>query len=137
MTLERTLVIFKPDLIEISDKFNGLQQSIYDTMEFMGLKFIKGKVYRPMSREIAEAHYAEHNGKPFFEELINFITSGKSCAAICEGDDAVARVRTFVLLLRSGPHAASKMHNLMHASDSVEAAEREIELHFGEKSNAG
>ena len=144
MTIERTLVIFKPDFLSnvvYSDDYllENIHDGMYSVLHIIGLdvEIIKEdikltKVVRNMPRETAEAHYTEHKEKPFFEDLIKFITTGKCYIIVMKGNDAIQKMRTFVGLVRSGPYAKSKMENLMHASDSVISAEREITLHFGE-----
>jgi nucleoside diphosphate kinase len=134
--MERTLLMGKPDLariVESEDMPNDLDfQPIIDMLPLLGLRSTNHKHYGIMPIETAYAHYDEHAQKPFFLELINFITSGPTAILIVEGENAVAKVRKLVELVRMGPYAKSKMENLFHASDSVEAAEREIKLHFGD-----
>ena len=151
MTAERTLIMFKPDFTDkiiYSDEYllENVHDGMFSVLHLIGLDVAETrigdiecpikcnlvKIYRNMPRSIAEAHYFEHKDKPFFEELVTFITTGKCYLVVLEGNEAVSKMRTFVGLIRSGPYAKDVMHNLMHASDSVEAAEREINLHFGE-----
>ncbi len=133
--MERTLVLIKPDGVE--RRLTGQIISIYERKGFdiIALKFIKP------SKEIAEKHYIEHKDKPFFTELVNFITRGKACAMIIEGDNVVKLVRKIngatdpaeaeTGTIR-GQFALSKAENIVHASDSSESAEREIKIWFSE-----
>ena len=133
--MERTLVLIKPDGVE--RRLTGQIISIYERKGFdiIALKFIKP------SKEIAEKHYIEHQDKPFFTELVNFITRGKVCAMIIEGDNVVKLVRKIngatdpaeaeTGTIR-GQFALSKAENIVHASDSSESAEREIKIWFSE-----
>jgi nucleoside-diphosphate kinase len=93
-----------------------------------------------VSQELAKKHYDEHKDKPFFGELVSFITSGPVAQMVLEGPDAVAQVRKMngatnclkadIGTIR-GDLGLSMQNNIIHASDSVETAEREIALHFG------
>ena len=133
--MERTLVLIKPDGVE--RKLIGQIISIYERkgLDIIALKFIKP------SKEIAEKHYIEHQDKPFFTELVNFITRGKVCAMIIEGDNVVKLVRKIngatdpaeaeTGTIR-GLFALSKSENIVHASDSSGSAEREIKIWFSE-----
>ncbi|WP_368491096.1 nucleoside-diphosphate kinase [Clostridium sp. BJN0013] len=131
--MERTLVLIKPDAME--RKLMGEIISIY---EKKGLHIAALKIVKP-TIEIAEKHYNEHKGKPFFQELINFITRSEVCALIIEADNAVELVRKIngdtdplnaeVGTIR-GKFAISKSENAVHSSDSSESAEREIEIWF-------
>lgn len=108
--------------------------------ERRGLKLI-GLKMQILSREQAERHYAEHCGKPFFEALVAFITSGPTVQMVWEGKDAVAQVRKMngttncleagVGTIR-GDFGLSLQRNIIHASDSIETAHREIALYFEE-----
>ncbi len=131
---ERTLVLIKPD---------GVQRravgDIIGRIERKGLT-IAALELRHVSEELARAHYAEHDGKPFFGSLLEFITSGPVVAAIVEGPRAVAAFRQ----LAGGTDPVEKatpgtirgdlgletQSNLVHGSDSAESAEREIALWF-------
>lgn len=131
--MERTLVLIKPDAVE--RKLIGEIISIY---EKKGLNITDMKLVRP-SIEVAIEHYAEHEGRPYFENLIKYITRGRVCAMIIEGDNAVAMVRKIngatnpldadMGTIR-GRFALSKTENIVHSSDSVESAEREINIWF-------
>lgn len=133
--MERTLVIIKPDAME--RKLMGEIISIY---EKKGFHISAMKIIKP-SPDIAEAHYAEHRGKPFFKELIAYITRGEVCVFIAEGINAIAAARKIngatdpleadMGSIR-GRYAVSKTENSVHSSDSKESAEREIKIWFPE-----
>lgn len=133
--MERTLVLIKPDAME--KKLMGEIISIY---EKKGLNISALKIVKP-SIEIAQNHYIEHKDKPFFGDVIKYITRGKVCALIIEGDNAIAMVRKIngatnpleadMGTIR-GQYAISKTENVVHSSDSVEGAEREIKIWFSE-----
>jgi nucleoside-diphosphate kinase len=133
--MERSLVLIKPDAVE--RRLIGQIISIY---ERKGLTIAALKMIKP-SREIAEHHYIEHQDKPFFKELVDFLTRGKVCALIIEGDNVIKMVRKIngatdpaeaELGTIRGQFAMSKSENIVHASDSVESAEREIKIWFSE-----
>ena len=133
--MERTLVIIKPDAKE--RKLMGEIISIY---EKKGLHISSSKIIKP-SIEIAKKHYIEHKDKPFFKELISYITRGEVCVLIIEGDNVITMVRKIngatdpleadMGTIR-GRYAISKTENTVHSSDSVESAEREIKIWFPE-----
>ena len=132
--MERTLVLVKPDGVQ-----RGLVGSIVVRLERRGLKLIGLKMMR-ITREVAARHYAEHQGKPFYDGLIAFITSGPVVAMIWEGREAVAVVRNLMGAtdpLKAAPGtirgdlALDLGMNLIHGSDSPDRAEAEIELFFG------
>lgn len=131
--MERSLVLIKPDAME--RKLMGKIISVYENNNFniREMKLVKPSV------EIAEKHYHEHKDKPFFRELINFITRGKVCALIIEGEgviEAVRKVNGATDPKDAGPDtirgkfALSKQENCVHASDSKESAENEIRIWF-------
>ncbi|HEY8392525.1 MAG TPA: nucleoside-diphosphate kinase [Capillibacterium sp.] len=134
--MERTLVLLKPDAVE-----RRLVGRIIAVYEEKGLKITALKMLRP-SRELVEAHYAEHKEKPFFHELVAYLSRGMVCALIIEGENVVRTVRKLngatdpaeaeAGSIR-GQFAFSKQENLVHASDSPESAEREIKLWFPEE----
>jgi len=133
--MERALVIIKPDAME--RKLMGELISIY---EKKGLHITAARIVKP-SRQLAEAHYGEHRDKPFFPEVVSYITRGEVCALIIEGDNAVNVVRringaTDPITAEAGSirgrYGMSKTENSVHASDSAESAEREIKLWFSE-----
>lgn len=136
--MERTLVLIKPDGVE--RRLVGQIISIY---ERKGLEITALKMLKP-TKEIAEQHYLEHKDKPFFMELVNFITRGKVCAMIIQGDNVVKTVRKINGATDPaeaepgsirGQFALSKSENIVHASDSAESAEREIKIWFPEINN--
>ncbi len=133
--MERTLVLIKPDAVQ-----RGLSGEIIKRLEKKGLKPVAMKMMQ-MSREMAVKHYGEHEGKSFFESLVNFITSGPLVAMVWEGHGAISLVRT--LMGPTDPQEAPPGsirgdlavftgNNLIHGSDSPESAAREIELFFAE-----
>jgi len=133
--MERTLVLIKPDAVE--RRLTGEIISIY---EKKGFHISALKITKP-SKEIAEEHYAEHTGKPFFDNLVSYITSGEVCALILEGNNVIAMVRKMngatdpanaeAGTIR-GQFAISMSENTVHASESMESAEREIKIWFPE-----
>ncbi len=135
MGVERTLVLVKPDAVE-----RGLAGEIVRRLEQRGLALRAAKLLR-VDRDIAEEHYAEHREKPFFGELVEFITSAPTLALVVEGEGAIATVRTTMGATNPadaapgtirGDYALSMPDNLVHGSDSDESAEREIRLWFGD-----
>ena len=133
--MERTLVLLKPDAVQ-----RALVGEIVSRLERKGLRFAAMKLMR-VSEELAHRHYGEHEGKPFFGELVSFITSGPVLAMIVEGENAVALVRS--LMGATNPVEASPGTirgdlgiaigmNLIHGSDSPESAARETALFFGD-----
>ena len=133
--IERSLVILKPDAVQ-----RGLIGPILSRYEQRGLKIAALKL-EVVSRETAERHYGEHKGKPFFDGLVDYITSAPSVLLILEGPDAIAITRTTNGATRPAEAAPGTIRadfgltigrNLVHASDSPEAAAREVEIFFGE-----
>lgn len=130
---ERTLVLVKPDGVR-----RGLAGEVLSRLERKGLTLV-GLELRTLDRATAEAHYAEHTEKPFFGELVDFITSGPLVAMAVEGPRAVDAVRTLMGVtdpvkanpgsLR-GDFALEIGQNLVHGSDSPISAAREVELFF-------
>jgi nucleoside-diphosphate kinase len=134
MAVERTLVLIKPDAVR-----RGLAGEILRRFEQRGLTIEEARLLT-VDRSLAEQHYAEHAEKPFFGELVDFITSGPTMALVLEGEGAIATVRTTMGATNpadSGPGtirgdlALSMPDNLVHGSDSPESAAREIGLWFG------
>lgn len=131
--MQRTLVICKPDAVE-----RGLVGEIIKRLEAKGLRLVTGRFFT-IDEELAHSHYAEHAEKPFFGELISFITSGPVFAVAVEGPDAVSVVRTLMGptdpidappgTLR-GDFGLEITKNLVHGSDSPESATRELALFF-------
>jgi nucleoside-diphosphate kinase len=131
--MERTLVLVKPDGVQ-----RLLVGAILARFEARGLKIVGLKLVHA-DRDLAEAHYAVHRGKPFFEPLVAFITSGPLVAAVLEGPSAISAVRAMVGATRPleaapgtirGDLALDVGQNLVHASDGPETAEAEIALWF-------
>jgi nucleoside-diphosphate kinase len=133
MAAERTLVLIKPDAVR-----RGLAGEILRRFELRGLEIREARLLT-VDRGLAEKHYAEHAEKPFFGELVEFITSGPTLALVLEGEGAIATVRTTMGATNpadAGPGtirgdlALSMPDNLVHGSDSPESAAREIALWF-------
>jgi nucleoside-diphosphate kinase len=130
---ERTFVLLKPDAVQ-----RGLIGTILERFEERGFKLI-GLRLMSVSRDLAEAYYAEHRGKAFFEPLMSYIASGPVVAAVLEGDGAVAIVRRMMGKTNPseaepgtirGDFALTIGRNIIHGSDSLESAKREIGLFF-------
>ena len=131
---ERTLVLVKPD--GVARKLVG---EVLARIERKGLDLVALEL-RSVDRELAAQHYAEHDGKPFFESLLEFITSGPVLSAVVEGPRAIAAWRQLaggtdpvekaVPGSVRGDFALETQSNLVHGSDSPESAEREIKLWF-------
>ena len=138
--MDRALVLLKPDAVQ-----RGLCGEIIGRLEGRGLKLAAIKLLR-VDRELAGRHYAAHVGKPFFDGLIGFITSGPLVALVAEGGNAVEIVRSTMGATNPqeaapgtirGDLAVSIGRNLVHGSDSKEAAEAEIGLFFSAEEIAG
>lgn len=132
---EKTLVLIKPDAVE-----RHLIGSILHEYERNGLAVAELKKVHA-STEIAETHYAEHKEKPFFEDLVSYLTRSPLVALILEGDNAIERVRALNGSTKPEEsddntiralYGVSLSENTVHASDSPESAEREIAIWFGE-----
>ena len=133
MAVERTLVLIKPDAMS-----RGLAGEILARLERRGLAVRAARLVW-VDRELAERHYAEHAEKPFFGELVEFITSGPTLALVVEGESSISAVRTTMGATNPaeaapgsirGDFALAMPDNLVHGSDAPESAEREIELWF-------
>jgi nucleoside-diphosphate kinase len=133
--VNRTFVIVKPDAVE-----RGLTGEILGRLERKGLRLVAAEL-RTIEREVATVHYSEHDGKPFFEDLVLFITRSAALVAVVEGPDeeTFAVVRTLMGATNPkqaapgtirGDLAIELTENLVHGSDSVESAAREIALFF-------
>jgi nucleoside-diphosphate kinase len=138
--VERTLILVKPDAFA-----RNLTGEIIARFERKGLRLAALKLMK-MSRELAERHYAEHEGKPFFGELVQFITSGELVAMVLEGERAVSAARQVIGAtdpLEAGPgsirgdYALEVGQNMVHGSDSPESAAREVSLFFPELGSSG
>ncbi len=130
---ERTLVLVKPDGVS-----RGLVGEVITRLEAKGLRLVAAEL-RTLDRETAETHYAEHVERPFFGELVEFITSGPLMALVVEGERAIEAFRTLAGAtdpVKAAPGtirgdlALETGQNLVHASDSVENAEAELALWF-------
>jgi nucleoside-diphosphate kinase len=135
MAVERTLVLIKPDAVQ-----RGLAGDILARFERRGLELREARLVQ-VDRELAERHYAEHAEKPFFGELVEFITSAPTLALAIEGEAAISVVRTTMGATNPteaapgtirGDLALAMPDNLVHGSDSTESAERELQLWFGD-----
>jgi nucleoside-diphosphate kinase len=133
--MERSLILVKPDAFE-----RNLTGEIIARFERKGLRLL-GLKQMTMSRELAERHYAEHEGKPFYDELVSFITSGPLVAMVLEGDQAVDAARQVIGATNPleaspgsirGDYAIEVGQNMVHGSDSTSSAAREVELFFPE-----
>jgi nucleoside-diphosphate kinase len=133
VALERTLILIKPDAVR-----RRLAGEILGRIEARGFTVRAGKLLT-VTRDLAERHYAEHHEKPFFGELVEFITSGSTWALVVEGEGAIATMRKTIGATNPanaepgtirGDFAMSMPDNLVHGSDSPESAEREVELWF-------
>jgi nucleoside-diphosphate kinase len=131
--MDRTLILVKPDAFA-----RGLTGEIIARFERKGLTIVALRHMR-MERELAERHYAEHAEKPFFGELVDFITSGPLVAMVLEGTEAVTAARQVIGATNPleaapgsirGDLAIETGQNLVHGSDSAESAQREIGLFF-------
>ncbi|NPA25990.1 MAG: nucleoside-diphosphate kinase [Chloroflexi bacterium] len=131
--MERTFVLIKPDAVQ-----RGLMGEIIKRLEQRGLRLVAAK-FMLVSRELAEKHYAVHKGKPFYESLLEYITSGPVMAMVWEGTNAIAAVRQTMGATRPTEAAPGTIRhdfgleigrNLTHASDGPETAEYEIALWF-------
>ena len=131
--MDRTLILIKPDAFE-----RGLTGEVIARFERKGLQVVALKLMR-VDRDLAERHYAEHAEKPFFGELVKFITRGPLVAMVLEGASAVEAARQLIGATNPqeaapgsirGDHAIEVTFNLVHGSDSDESAKREIELFF-------
>ena len=131
--MERTLILVKPDAFA-----RNLTGEILARFERKGLKLAALK-QMTIGRALAERHYAEHEGKPFFGELVAFITSGPLVAMVMEGEQAIAAARQVIGATNPidaspgsirGDYAIEVGQNLVHGSDSPESASREVALFF-------
>jgi nucleoside-diphosphate kinase len=132
---ERTLILVKPDAVR-----RNLIGEVISRIERKGLRVIAMDL-RAIDRETAEAHYAEHVGKPFFGPVVDFITSAPAVALVAEGERAIEAFRALagatdpVKALPGtirGDYALAPAQNMVHGSDSPEAAAREIKIFFPE-----
>jgi nucleoside-diphosphate kinase len=133
--MDRTLILVKPDAFA-----RNLSGEIIARFERKGLKIVALR-HMTVTRELAEAHYAEHSERPFFGELVEFITSGPIVAMVLEGQDAVKAARQVIGATNPleaapgsirGDFAIEMGQNMVHGSDSPESAAREAGLFFGD-----
>lgn len=131
--MEKSLIILKPDTVQ-----RGLIGQIIARIERRGLRVAAMKMIW-LDRELAEKHYGEHKGKPFYQPLLKFITSAPVVVMIVQGPEAIPVLRHMMGVTNSkqadpgtirGDYGLSNRHNLIHGSDSPESAEREIALFF-------
>ena len=134
MAAEKTLVLIKPDAVQ-----RKLAGEILARFERRGLEIRSARLLT-VDRTLADEHYAEHREKPFFGELVDFITSAPTLALVLEGEAAISVVRTTMGATNPtdaapgtirGDLALAMPDNLVHGSDSPESAQREIALWFG------
>ncbi|HBQ26987.1 MAG TPA: nucleoside-diphosphate kinase [Syntrophomonas sp.] len=134
--MNRTFAMVKPDGVE-----KGLVGEIISRFEKKGLKIVALKIIK-ITPELAEKHYSEHKGKPFFADLVNFITSGPVAAMVLEGENVIPTVRTMMGATNPqdaapgtirGDYALTIDENIIHGSDSPESAMREIGIFFKEE----
>jgi len=137
MAYEQTFSIIKPDATA-----RHLEEKINDMIRAAGLEIIASKRIKAPSREQIETFYAEHKGKPFYEGLVEFMTSGPIVVQVVAGDNAITRYRE--VMGKTDPaeaaegtirktYAESKGHNSVHGSDSPASAAREIALWFSKE----
>jgi nucleoside-diphosphate kinase len=131
--MERTLILVKPDAFA-----RGLTGEIIARFERKGLKIVAAQ-HMVVTDELAKRHYAEHEGKPFFGELVEFITSGPLMALVFEGDEAIRAARQVIGATNPleaapgsirGDFAIAVGQNMVHGSDSPESGQREASLFF-------
>jgi nucleoside-diphosphate kinase len=130
---EQTLFIVKPDAVN-----RGLVGEIILRFERKGFKIIKLKMLT-FTKEMAQKFYSDHNSKPFFGELVSFITSGRVVVAVIEGNNAIATTRIMIGSTKSfeaspgsirGDFGLGLTDNIVHASDSKESFEKEVKVVF-------
>ena len=133
--MERTLVLIKPDAMQ-----RGLAGEVISRLERRGLKIVAVRLMK-VSTKLAKEHYAEHDGKPFFKGLVEYITSSPIIAAVFEGSNAIKATRQTMGATNPVEAATGSIRadfgldtgrNLTHASDSPASARREIALFFGD-----
>ena len=135
MAVERTLILIKPDAVE-----RALAGEVLARIERRGFSVVGGKLLR-VDETLGREHYAEHVEKPFFGELVAFITSAPTWALVVEGEGAIETMRKTIGSTNPadaapgsirGDYATSMPNNLIHGSDSPESAQREISLWFAD-----
>lgn len=134
--MEKTFIMVKPDGVQ-----RGLIGEIVSRFEKKGFQLVAAK-FMNVSTELAEKHYAEHKEKPFFGELVDFITSGPVFAMVWQGNNIIATARQMMGKTNPadalpgtirGDYGVNVSMNIIHGSDSKESAEREIALWFKEE----
>lgn len=135
MAVEKTFVMVKPDGVQ-----RGLVGEIVNRFENKGLKLVGAKLLQ-VPEALAKEHYGEHKERPFFGELVTFITSSPVFAMVLEGDGAISTARSMMGKTNPADSAPGTIRgdfgltigmNIIHGSDSSESAEREIKLWFGQ-----
>ncbi len=135
MAIEKTFVMVKPDGVQ-----RGLVGEIVSRFEKKGLKIVGAKLMN-VPQTLAEQHYAEHKERPFFKDLVSFITSSPVFAMVLEGENAISVARTLMGKTNPAESAPGTIRgdygltigmNIIHGSDSAESAAREISLWFSE-----
>jgi nucleoside-diphosphate kinase len=138
--VQRTFVAIKPDGVQ-----RGLVGEVVSRFEKRGLKLV-GMKFMQVTKELAETHYGEHKGKPFFDGLVGFITSGPVVAMVLEGKDAIAIARNTIGATNPsaanpgtirGDFAIEIGRNIVHGSDGPESAKREIGIFFKDSELVG
>jgi nucleoside-diphosphate kinase len=133
--MERTLILVKPDAFA-----RNLTGEIIARFERKGLRLAALRLMT-LTRDLGARHYAEHEGKPFYDELVSFITSGPLVAMVLEGESAVVAARQVIGATNPleantgsirGDYAITVGQNMVHGSDSPESAAREVGLFFGD-----
>lgn len=133
--MERTFLAIKPDAVQ-----RGLISQVIGRIERKGFKLVGMKFMR-VTKELAEQHYGEHKGKPFFDNLVKFITSGPIVAMVWEGKDVILTMRKVMGATNPanadvgtirGDLGIDMGRNIIHGSDGAESAKREIDLFFKE-----
>lgn len=133
MAIERTFAMVKPDGVKRS-----LVGEVVKRLEQKGFRLVGMKLMQ-IPREMAETHYGEHKGKPFYEDLVNFITSGPVVAMVVEGENAIGEWRKMMGATNPkdaapgtlrGDYATIIDENVVHGSDAPATAEREIDIFF-------
>jgi nucleoside-diphosphate kinase len=134
--MQQTLLLLKPDAIQRRLIGTLIERFEHKGLRLAGLKFLQA------DRALAEKHYAVHKGKPFYDSLLNFLTSGPTVAMVWEGREAVAVCRNLIGATDGvkaapgtirGDFALTVQNNLIHGSDSLENAAAEVALWFGPK----
>lgn len=133
--MEKTFIMVKPDGVQ-----RGLIGEIVQRFEKKGYQLVGAKLM-DVSKQLAEEHYGEHKERPFFGELVDFITSGPVFAMVWQGENVILSARTLIGATNPqeanpgsirGDYGVTVGKNIIHGSDSVESAEREINLFFNQ-----